>query len=60
MANQYAERSDERVLTNSQDKMDHGVWPIDPNVMSFKRNKVGVIQWFGVLSMLMHDALEIL
>ena len=43
MADQLAKRSDEQVLTDSQDEMHHGVWPMDPNVMSYK-NKVGVIQ----------------
>ena len=60
MANQYAEISDEGALTNSQDETDHRVRPTDLMLCPIKRNKVGVIQWFGVLSMLMHNALEIL
>ena len=59
MADQLAERSDKVVLTDGQDEMDLAVWPMDPNVLSYK-NKIGVIQWFGVSSMLMHDALEML
>ena len=37
MAVQLAKRSDEGLLTNSQDEMDHGVWPMDPNVLSYKK-----------------------
>ena len=37
MADQYGERSDEGVLTDSQDEMDHRVWPMDPNVMSYQQ-----------------------
>ena len=59
MAVQLAKRSDEGVFTDNQDEMDHGVQPTDPNVLSSK-NRIGIIQWFGVLSMLMHNALEIL
>ena len=44
MADQLAEISVEGALTDSQDEMDHGVHPTDPNVISYKKNKVGVIQ----------------
>ena len=37
MPDQVAERSNEGALTDSQDKMDHGVWPTDPNVLSYKK-----------------------
>ena len=37
MADQLAKRSDEGALTDSQDKMDHGVRPTDPNVLSYKK-----------------------
>ena len=37
MADQLDERSYEGVLTDSQDKMDHGVQPMDLNVMSYKK-----------------------
>ena len=34
----YNERSDEGAVTNSQDKFDHGVCPMDPNVMGYLKN----------------------
>ena len=37
MADQLAERSDEEALTDSQDKMYHGVQPTDPNVLSYNK-----------------------
>ena len=37
MADQFAERSDEGMLTDSQDEMDHGMQLTDPNVMSYKK-----------------------
>ena len=37
MADQFAETSDDGALTDSQDEMDHRVWPTDPNVLSYKK-----------------------
>ena len=37
MADQLANRSDEGALTDSQDEIDHGVWPTYPNVLSYKK-----------------------
>ena len=52
----YNERLDEGADTDSQDERDHGVWPTDPNVMSYKKKKWGgcyhVIM--EVVSMVMH------
>ena len=53
-------RSDEGAVTDSQDEFDHGVHPMDPNVMEYQKNKVGVAIQSGVLGMLMCNALEIL
>ena len=32
---EYNERSDKGVVTDSQDEFDHGVHPMDPNVMGY-------------------------
>ena len=32
----YNKRSDEGAKIDSQDEYDHGVWPMDPNVMVYK------------------------
>ena len=55
----YNDRLDEGAITDSQDEYNHGVHPMDPNVMEYQ-NKVGVIIWLGVSGMLMHNALEVL
>ena len=33
----YNERSDEGAITDSQDEYDHGVCPMDPNVMEYQK-----------------------
>ena len=55
----YSQRLDKEAITDSQDEYDHGVCPMDPNVMEYQ-NKVGVIIWLGVFGMVMHDALQVL
>ena len=57
---EYNERSHEGTITDSQDEFDHRVHPMDPNVMSSQKIKVGVVIWSGVSGMLMHNALEVL
>ena len=37
LAEAYNKRSDEGADTDIQDECDHGVWPMDPNVMSYKK-----------------------
>ena len=37
MADQLAKRLDEGVLTDSLDNLDHGVQPMDANVLSYKK-----------------------
>ena len=37
MADQLAKRLDKGVPTDSQDEMDHGVQPMDPNDLSYKK-----------------------
>ena len=34
---EYNERSDEGTNMNSQDEFDHGVHPMDPNVMKYQK-----------------------
>ena len=36
-AERYTKKSDERANTDSQDGYDHWVWPMDPNVMLYKK-----------------------
>ena len=44
----YNKRSNEGTDMDSQDERYHGVQPMDPNVMAYKKkNKVGVIMWLG-------------
>ena len=38
----YKNRSDEAPETDSQDSKDHGVWPTNPNVMSYTKNKTSL------------------
>ena len=47
MAKQLAERSDEGALTDSQDKMEHGVQPMDPNILSYKKMKLVLFSDLG-------------
>ena len=35
----YEQRSDKAPETGSQDSEDHGVWPTDPNMMSYTKKK---------------------
>ena len=34
---EYNERSDEGAITDSQDELDHGVHPTDPNIMEYQK-----------------------
>ena len=40
-ADLYNERSDEGADMDSQDEADHGVQPMDPNIMAYKKKKQG-------------------
>ena len=57
---EYNKRSDEGAIMDSQDEFNHGVHPMDPNVMVYWKNKVGVVIWLVVSGMLMCNALEVL
>ena len=39
-AEAYKQRSDERVHTDSQDSLNHGVWPTDQNVAMYRKGSM--------------------